>query len=101
MRIVAESYLIGLPFALVGLAIMLAHRPLGDFYASMERKQARFADKLPGFLAWYFRIGTKSATKEVDNWWSWLNRYGLVLILGFSFFVAGMTAVAGLWNPYE
>lgn len=101
MWIVAESHLIGLPFALIGLGIMLAHRPLGDFYAGMGRKQARFADKLPGFIAWYFRIGTKSAAKDVDNWWSWLNRYGLLLIVGFSFVVAGIAAVAGLWNPYE
>jgi hypothetical protein len=96
----AESYPIGIPFAVLGLALMVACKPIGNLFAMLQREWADFMDPL-----------TPRRVREVASIWrrvglgddvaSKVYRYGTVFLVGAMFFGAGMSAVIGFWNPYE
>ena len=98
--VLAESYPIGIPFAVLGLVLMVAVKPVANFFAAVQRGWADFADPL-----------TPRRVREVASIWrrvgtgddiaSKVYRYGIVFLVGASFFIAGMAAVIGFWNPYE
>jgi len=96
----AESHPIGIPFAVIGLAIMVACKPIANFFAHFQREWADFMDHL-----------TPRRFREVAGiWWrvglgedlrSKAYRYGIVFLVGAWFFAGGVGAVIGFWNPYE
>jgi hypothetical protein len=98
--VVAESYLVGIPFGALGLAMMVAFKPIADFLALLQREWAGVFEKLAprrirAVMSIWLRVGTEDDTPSKGY------RYGIVLMVGASFFLAGAAAVIGLWNPYE
>jgi hypothetical protein len=96
----AESYPIGIPYALLGFAFIIWFRRIADFFATIQREVAGGLEKaLPrkgrDVVSVWLRVGTKDDTPSKAY------RYGIVLAVGAMFFLAGTAAVAGLWNPYE
>jgi hypothetical protein len=96
----ADSYPIGIPFVVLGLALMVACKPVANFFAYFLREWANFMDHL-----------TPRRFREVAGIWrrvglgddlqSKAYRYGTVFLVGAFFFAAGVGAVIGFWNPYE
>ncbi len=100
MPLVAESYPIGIPFAVIGLAFMVAFKPIANLFAELVRVWADFLDSLTprrfrAVASIWRRVGAG------DDLGSKAYRYGAVFLIGAFFFAAGIGAAIGFWNPYE
>lgn len=93
--LLAESHLIGLPFVLVGIVVIVAFRPLADHQGAIDRRVARIVGRgRDTLLTKALLIGTHDSKARRG-----LHRLS-VLLVGVGFVVGGTLAVLGVWNPH-